>query len=146
MRGESDAVDVPIPDNQVIDGDPLPPELNNSDRHLIAYDKDHNIAYELFNVHRPAEEPDNQWHADSEAVWDFNKNSFRTPDYTSADAAGLSILAGLVRPEEVYDQGIITHAIRFTVPHSRNQYVYPASHQAGVNDAAAGPRMVNGFA
>src|SRR5205807_9991942 len=117
---------------------------NTGDRHMLVYDKDNNIVYETFNTHRPAEEPDGQWHADAEAVWDLKKDSFRPPTFTSADAAGLPILPGLVRPDEVLDQGAITHAIRFTVPSSRDQYVFPASHQSGSNNAAL-PRMGEPF-
>ena len=135
---------MPIPAGAVIEGDPLPPAQNDGDRHLIVYDKDNNIAYELYNVHRPSETADGKWHADSEAVWDMSQNSFRTPGDTSADAAGLPILPGLVRPDEVLDQGVINHALRFTVPDSRNSYVFPASHQAGVNNARY-PRMGERF-
>lgn len=139
---ESDLLPVPIPANAVIEGDPGTGQTvnNTGDRHLIVYDKDNQIDYELFNVHRPSESQDNQWHADSEAVWDMSKNSFRTAGYTSADAAGLPILPGLVRPDEVLTQGVIDHAIRFTVPHSTSAYVYPASHSAGVNNSSL-PRM-----
>jgi hypothetical protein len=142
--GESDLVPVPIPAGAVIEGDPLSPSQNTSDRHLIVYDQDNNIAYELFNAHRPSEEPDNEWHADSEAVWDMSKDSFRTPGFTSADAAGLPILPGLVRPDEVLDQGVINHALRFTVPRSDSSYVFPASHEAGVDNPAY-PRMGERF-
>src|SRR5207244_10674866 len=100
----------------------------------MVYDKDNNILYETFNTHKPSEEPDGQWHADSEAVWDLNQDSFRTPGFTSADAAGLPILTGLVRPDEVLDKGKITHALRFTVSPTRNTYVFPASHEAGSNN------------
>jgi hypothetical protein len=141
---ESDLVAVPIPAGAVLEGDPLPASQNTGDRHLIVYDKDNNVAYELYNVHRPAETADGKWHADSIALWDMSQNSFRTPSDTSADAAGLPILPGLVRPDEVLDQGVINHALRFTVPNSRNQYVYPASHQAGVNNASY-PRMGERF-
>ena len=91
---ESDLVPVPIPDNAVIEGDPLTGSSNSSDRHLIVYDSDNNIVYELFNTHRPSEEPDNAWHADSEAVWNLNQDTTRPAGYTSADAAGLPILPG----------------------------------------------------
>ncbi len=141
---ESDHDPVPIPPDAPIEGDPLPSQDNDGDRHLIVYDQDHNKAYELFNVHRPSETGDGQWHADSEAVWDMTQNSFRTPGFTSADAAGLPILPGLVRVDEVLDQGMIDHALRFTVPRSRNSYVFPASHQAGVNNTAY-PRMGERF-
>jgi hypothetical protein len=141
---ESDLQPIPIPANAVIEGDPLPSSQNTSDRHLIVYDQDNNIVYETFNTHRPSEEADGQWHADSEAVWDLNKNTFRTAGYTSADAAGLPILPGLVRPDEVLTQGKITHALRFTVPHTDAAWVYPASHEAGTNNASL-PRMGERF-
>ncbi len=141
---ESDLVPIPIPAGAVIEGDPLPSAQNTGDRHLLVYDKDNNVVYETFNTHKPSEEPDGQWHADSEAVWNLNQDSFRTPGFTSADAAGLPILPGLVRPDEVLDQGKITHALRFTVPHSQNNYVYPASHQAGVANLNY-PRMGERF-
>jgi hypothetical protein len=114
------------------------------DRHLIVYDSTNNIAYELYNAHRPSEEPDGQWHADSEAVWDLSQDSFRPPGWTSADAAGLPILTGLVRPDETLTQGVITHALRFTVPKSDDAYVFPASHEAGINNSAL-PRMGERF-
>ena len=142
---ESDPAMVPIPDGAVIEGDPQTSSQNTTDRHLIVYDKDNNIAYELFNVHRPAEElTDHQWHADSEAVWDMSKDSFRPPGFTSADAAGLPILPGLIRPDEVLDQGVINHALRFTVARSDDAYVFPASHEAGSNNSGL-PRMGERF-
>ncbi|MDB5172175.1 MAG: hypothetical protein JWN51_948 [Phycisphaerales bacterium] len=141
---ESDLLPVPIPVDAVIEGDPLPPNLNTGDRHLIVYDKDNNLLYELFHAHRPAEEADGQWHADSEAVWNMNVNSFRTPGDTSADAAGLPILLGLVRVDETLAQGVINHALRFTVPISNAAYVFPASHFAGSHNGAL-PRMGERF-
>ena len=136
---ESDLLPVPIPADAVIEGDPLPSAQNHSDRHLIVYDQDDNVVYELFNAHRPSEESDGQWHADSEAVWNLNQDTFRTPGWTSADAAGLPILPGLVRSDEVLTQGVITHALRFTVPATDDAYVYPASHEVGADDPALPP-------
>src|SRR5437773_10680158 len=72
---ESDLQPVPIPANAVIEGDPLPSAQNTGDRHLIVYDKDNNIAYELGNAHKPSEMSDGQWHADAEAIWDMSKDS-----------------------------------------------------------------------
>lgn len=141
---ESDLLPIPIPSNAIIEGDPLPSGQNTGDRHLLVFDKDNNVLYETFNTHKPSEETDGQWHADSEAVWDLKKDTFRTPGFTSADAAGLPILLGLVRPDEVLDQGKITHALRFTVSRSQNAYVFPASHQAGSNNPAL-PRMGERF-
>ena len=141
---ESDVVPVPIPAGAIIEGDPRAPANNNGDRHLLVYDRDNNIVYELFNASRPSENADGRWHADSQAVWDLNRNHFRTPGYTSADAAGLPILPGLLTADEVFTRGVIDHAIRFTVPYSFNQYVYPASHHAGRADATL-PRMGERF-
>src|SRR5262249_776756 len=62
---ESDLVAVPIPPIAVIEGDPRPSNENQGDRHLLVYDRDNNVLYEGFNVHRPSETPDGQWHADS---------------------------------------------------------------------------------
>ena len=142
---ESDLVPVPIPDNAVIEGDPLAPASNTGDRHLLVYDKDNNIDYELFDAHRPSEEPDGQWHADSEAVWNMSQNSFRTPGFGSADAAGLPILTGLVRDDEVLTQGVINHALRFTVPQTQRAYVWPASHFASASTDPTLPRMGDRF-
>ena len=126
------------------DGYSLPTVNGEGDRHLLVYDQTNNIVYELFDTHRPSEEPDGQWHADSEAVWNLNTDDFRTPGFTSADAAGLPILPGLVRPDEVLQQGAIDHALRFTVPQSDAAYVFPASHEAGVNNPNL-PRMGERF-
>jgi hypothetical protein len=142
--GESDLVPVPIPPGALREGEGVPLDQYN-DRHVLVYDKDNNVGYELYNVRRPSETSDGMWHADSEAVWDYSKDYFRTPGYGSADAAGLAILPGLVRPDEVLDQGVITHALRITVPRTANQYVYPASHVAGSGDPATTPRMGERF-
>src|SRR5205085_6832295 len=131
----------------MIEGDAppgAPPVTNNGDRHLLVFDQDHNLLYEFFNAHRPTETADHQWHADNESVWDMNQDSFRTPGFTSADAAGLPILPGLVRPDEVLDQKVINHALRFTVNNSANSYVFPASHAAGISDPTQ-PRMGERF-
>jgi len=155
--GESDIVSVPIPANAVIEGDNQGgPNTNGAgynngqrgDSHLIVWDIDNNLEYELFGASRPSDttlfpntngdelaHTDGKWHAASESVWNFNSDNFRTLGYTSADAAGLSILAGLARPDEGLTvaqggKGAINHAIRFTLP-ARDvnpQYIYPASH------------------
>jgi hypothetical protein len=129
--GESDIQPVPFPDNAgdrfsgVIEGDPLPSAQNGGDRHVLIYDQDNQVLYELFNAHRPSETADGNWHADSEAVWQTSLNWFRPPTWTSADAAGLPILPGLANYDEV-QSGVIDHAPRFTVQHSRRAYVFPA--------------------
>jgi hypothetical protein len=150
--GESDIVPVPIPANPVIEGDyqngpnPNGPGYNpgqRGDSHLIVWDEDNNVGYELYGAARPSDpntidetaHTDGKWHAAQESVWNFYTNSFRTLGFTSADAAGLSILAGLVRPDEGLTiaqggQGAINHALRMTLPSGdvSSQYIYPASH------------------
>jgi hypothetical protein len=151
---ESDVQPAPIPANAVLEGD-----LQNGprfgvdargDSHLLIWDADTNIAYEYYRASRPSENSDGRWHADQETVWDMKTNTFRTRGYTSADAAGLSLLAGLVRPDEGLPeseggQGVINHAIRFTLRNNiiLDQYAYPASHTAnpGNTNAAIQPPM-----
>jgi hypothetical protein len=161
---ESDLVPVPIPANAVIEGDnfngPSDPTRPNTrgDSHLIVYDKTANVVYELVSAARPNEtkypyggtKPAGVWGAYGEAVWDLNTNTFRTAGWTSADAAGLPILTGLVRPDDALPvagggQGVIDHAIRVTVAETMSAFVYPASHQAGDGFDADLPRMGERF-
>ena len=102
--GESDIVAAPIPANAVIEGDfqngPNPNVSSRGDSHLIVWDEDNNIAYEFYQASRPSENADGKWHAAQESVWHMGTDGFRPLGWTSADAAGLSILAGLARPDE----------------------------------------------
>ncbi|MBX7184851.1 MAG: hypothetical protein K1Y01_06865 [Vicinamibacteria bacterium] len=106
-------------------------ERNNSDRHLLIVDRDNKFLYELYNVFHDG----STWRAYSGAFFDMKTNNRRPDTWTSADAAGLAILPGLVRYDEVYGAGEIKHAFRVTVRAS-NGYVYPASHAAGSNPQA----------
>lgn len=102
---------------------------SSEDRHLLIVDKDRNYLYELYNVFYNTTQ--GKWFAGSGAFFDMNTNSRRPDGWTSADAAGLAILPGLVRYDEVYDPNAeISHALRVTV-RATNGYVYPASHRAG---------------
>ncbi|CAN5221029.1 hypothetical protein BH10PLA2_BH10PLA2_19640 [soil metagenome] len=148
---ESDIQPVPIPGNAVLEGDNQNgPAGGRGDSHLLVYDVDNNILYELYATTRPSENADRQWHADQESIWNLNTNSFRTLGWTSADAAGLPILPGLARPDEALPlsqggQGVITHAIRMTLQNAviLNQFIYPASHVAnrGNTNVATQPPM-----
>ncbi|MFX5068913.1 hypothetical protein ABTC68_19970, partial [Acinetobacter baumannii] len=80
------------------------------------------------------------WQAGSGAVFDLRSNALRPAGWTSADAAGLPILPGLVRYDEVA-AGEIKHAIRFTAPQTRNTYVWPARHQASSLSGSQYPPM-----
>jgi len=99
---------------------------DDSDRHLLIVDKTNNTLYELYNVWFNG----SQWEAGSGAFFDMKTNNRRPDTWTSADAAGLAILPGLVRYDEVFGPDEIRHAFRVTVQNS-NGYVFPASHQAG---------------
>ncbi|MGR8979244.1 MAG: hypothetical protein ACU84H_04020 [Gammaproteobacteria bacterium] len=105
-------------------------QRSQNDRHLLIIDCSNNYLYELYNVYfNPTQA---KWYAGSGAFFDLNSNDRRPDGWTSADAAGLAILPGLVRYDEVFDPAIpdIGHAFRVTV-RSTNGYVYPASHRAG---------------
>ena len=117
-------------------GDPGNIDLRSSqDRHLLIVDKDRNYLYELYNVFYNSTQA--KWFAGSGAFFDMNTNNRRPDTWTSADAAGLAILPGLVRYDEVYDPTVteIRHALRVTV-RATNGYVYPASHRAGSTSGA----------
>jgi hypothetical protein len=106
------------------------------DKHLLVVDKDNRLLFETWNTRcLPAGSPTCSWRAGSGAVFSLDSNARRTDGWTSADAAGLAILPGLVRYDDVIASGPIRHAFRFTVRDS-NGYVYPASHVAGSNPNA----------
>jgi len=102
-----------------------------ADRHLLIVDRDNRHLYELYNVYYNG----TQWVAGSGAFFDMNANGRRPDGWTSADAAGLAILPGLVRYDEVFGSGEIQHAFRVTV-RATNGYVHPASHRAGSTTGA----------
>jgi hypothetical protein len=120
---ESDKGPYPIPKNAPIEGG----RKSDGDRHVIVVDRSRCKLYELF-----AARPQNggrSWHAGSGAIWSLRSNKLRPAGWTSADAAGLPILPGLARFDEV-KRGSIDHALRFTVERTRRAYVYPARHFA----------------
>ena len=130
---ESDPGPMPIPADALIEGYPDP---GSGDRHVIVLDKDNCWLYELYNSD---ELSDTSWSADSTAIWDMTIAPQRPYTWTSADAAGLPIFAGLVRYDEVA-AGAINHAVRFTVPVTQQAFVAPASHWASsVTDPDAPP-------
>ena len=106
-------------------------QRDEGDRHLLIVDRDNRYLYELYNVYYDGQ----QWHAGSGAFFDMNRNDRRPDGWTSADAAGLAIVPGLVRYDEAYGTAEIQHAFRVTV-RATNGYVYPASHRAGSNSQA----------
>src|SRR5581483_10307382 len=125
---ESDAGPYPIPSNPIIE--------YGSDHHILIVDSDTCHLYEIYD----ASFNSGQWSGGSGAIWDLNSNALRPAGWTSADAAGLPIFPGLVRWDEV-SRGVIDHALRFTVAHTRRAYVYPARHFASSSDNPAYPPM-----
>ncbi len=135
--GESDPGPYPIPSNPPIEGGPG----STGDRHVLIVDQGTCTLYELYDA-RPL--ADGSWHAGSGAEWDLRSNALRPAGWTSADAAGLPILPGLVTYDEVAS-GRVDHAIRLTVPVSRTAYVWPARHQAGSTTNPHAPAMGQRF-
>jgi hypothetical protein len=114
---ESDHVRYPIPKRVHVEG--------GSDHHALLLDRDACRLYELGGLERRS----GRWHAWAGATWSLRSNRLRPAGWTSADAAGLPILPGLARYDEVR-RGVIDHALRFTVQRTRRAYVYPARHYA----------------
>ena len=126
---ESDQVPYPIPAAPLIEG--------GSDHHVLLVNKDTCRLYELWDTRQAS---GGTWAAGSGATWDLASNALRPDGWTSADAAGLPILPGLVRYDAVA-AGAIDHALRFTAPTTRTAYVYPARHFASSSSGAALPPM-----
>jgi hypothetical protein len=106
------------------------------DRHVLVLDRDNCVLYETWDSHY--QNPG--WHCGSGAKFPLNTNALRPAGWTSADAAGLPILPGLIRYEEV-QAGEIKHALRFTVASTQRAYVHPATHFASSNTSASAPPM-----
>jgi hypothetical protein len=123
-REESDPGPYPIPADVMIEGGPAA----KGDRHILVFDKDNGKLYELFSAY-PVD-GGKSWKAYSGAIFDLRSPKPRPQGWTSADAAGLPILPGLARYDEIGGAKKLTHALRFTVTKSRRAYVAPATHFA----------------
>jgi hypothetical protein len=129
---ESDRGPYPIPRGVPIEGG----YRSDGDRHALIVDRDSCKLYELFALYPKGR----GWRAGSGAIWNLRSNRLRPAGWTSADAAGLPILPGLARYDEVR-RGVIDHALRFTVRRTRRAYVYPARHVASSSDDPSLPPM-----
>jgi hypothetical protein len=134
---ESNPGPYPIPPNAPVEGG----AGAGGDRHVLVVDNGACRLYELFDAHPNG---DGSWRAGSGAVFDLRSNALRPDTWTSADAAGLPILPGLVRYDEVAS-GVIRHAIRFTAPQTRNAHVWPATHDASSLTGGQYPPMGQRF-
>ena len=129
---ESDPGPYPIPPDAPVEGGPA----STGDRHVLVLDKDNGLLYETFDSHYVGP----GWSCGSGAVFDLRSNRLRPDYWTSADAAGLPILPGLVRYDEVA-AGQINHAIRFTVQSTQRAFIHPATHYASSNTNPNAPPM-----
>ena len=132
---------VPVSFDYADESDPGPyplgpgtPIESGSDGHAIMIDRDTCTLYELFDTHYA---PNGGSTAGSGAIWNLHSNALRPAGWTSADAAGLPIFAGLLRLDEV-QAGVVDHAIRLTASQTDRSYLWPARHQAG---AANNPNL-----
>ncbi|MCJ7622594.1 MAG: hypothetical protein MUO76_03755, partial [Anaerolineaceae bacterium] len=119
---ESDPGPYPIPPDAPIEGG----ADSDGDRHILIIDNDNCILYELYYAFPKS---DGNWEAGSGAIFDLKTNALRPETWTSADAAGLPILPGLVHFAEIAD-GEIRHAIRVSATQTRMAYIWPARHYA----------------
>ncbi len=130
---ESDPGPYPIPASA--------PREHGGDHHVLVVREGECKLYELYHAEQLSP---TEWNAGSGAVYDLRSNALRTAGYTSADAAGLPILPGLARYEEVA-AGEINHALRFTVAQTRDTYVWPARHKASSDSSLDLPPMGQRF-
>jgi hypothetical protein len=119
---QSDPGPYPIPPNAPIEGG----ASSTGDRHVLVVQAGVCKLYELYDAYPNA---DGSWNAASGAVFNLRSNKLRPDGWTSADAAGLPIFAGLVRYREIR-RGYINHAIRVTVPETQAGFIHPATHFA----------------
>ena len=131
---ESDRRRYPLPRGVPIEGG----RSSDGDRHVIVVDRSRCRLFELFAAYPRA--GGRRWEAGSGAIWDLRSNRLRPRGWTSADAAGLPILPGLARYDEVR-RGRIDHALRFTAERTRRAFVYPARHFASELDDPDLPAM-----
>jgi hypothetical protein len=130
---ESDKGPYPLPRGVPIEGGPG----STGDRHVIVVNRDTCTDYELYAAYP---RPGGSWHAGSGAIFNLRSDRLRPAGWTSADAAGLPILPGLARYDEV-KRGSIDHALRFTASCTAKAYVYPARHFASTCSGANLPPM-----
>ena len=130
---QSDPGPYPIPPGAPVEGG----QNASGDRHVIVLQKGTCMLYELWDAHPNA---DGSWDAGSGAVFNLRADKLRPNGWTSADATGLSIFAGLIRYDEI-KRGQINHAIRFTAPTTQAGFIHPATHFASSSTNPALPPM-----
>jgi len=147
---ESDKGPYPVPENSPVQGWPFDGRSieasqqglgdRGEDRHMMVVDPVNGLVYEFYRAFRRP----GGWEADVEATFDLKSNKLRPKNWTSGDAAGLSMFAALPRYDEC-ERGLVTHALRFTVARTRRAFIYPATHHAGSSDSPDAPAMGQRF-
>ncbi len=145
---ESDPGPYPVADETPIEGWPLDKRSlraaqmgqENADRHMIVVDPVHALLYEFYQGRRT----DKGWSCACAAIFNLKVNTLRPIGWTSTDAAGLPIFPAIVRFDDV-QRGIVAHAMRFTVDHTKKEFVYPATHYASRLTDPKLPRMGERF-
>jgi len=130
---DSDPGPYPIPPDAPIEGG----ANSTGDRHILVLERDSCLLYETWNSRFVGP----GWHCGSGAIFNLRSNQLRPDTWTSADAAGLPILPGLVRYDEAVTAGEIKHAVRFTVQSTQRAYIHPATHYASSNTNPNAPPM-----
>jgi hypothetical protein len=123
---------------------PIPPDARveaaataGADHHVLILRRGDCRLFELYDADK---QPDNSWSVYSASRFNLRSNALRHDGYTSADAAGLPILPGLARLDEVR-AGAINHALRIAIPHTQRGYIHPATHYASSSTDPALPPM-----
>lgn len=125
-----------VPANSLIEGG----KTSDGDRHVLSVDSQRCKLQELYRAFVKGKGKKRHWNADAGVIWDLSSAALRPDGFTSADAAGLPIFAGLVRYDEA-QSGSINHAIRVTVGTTRDAWIHPASHCAGSSTSSVAPPM-----
>jgi len=144
---ESDKGPYPLPDNTPIEGFPLENKdldaiqrVGKGDRHAIVVDPVGGKLFEFWQTRKT----DGGWVASNEATFNLNSNALRPKGWTSSDAAGLPLFPAVVRYDEC-ERGMVEHALRFTVVHTRRAFLDPATHHAGKGNDPNVPAMGERF-
>ena len=144
---ESDPGPFPVPDNAPIEGWPTDGQaletiqrVGKGDRHMLIIDPVNMTLFEFYQARKTTA----GWTAAQASIFDLKSNKLRPNGWTSTDAAGLPIFPAVVRFDEL-ERGMVEHAIRFTIRHSRRDYVYPATHFASSKTNLNLPRMGERF-
>jgi hypothetical protein len=130
---ESDPGPYPFPPDAPVEGG----ASSTGDRHVLVVDVDNCRLYETWNSYYVGP----GWHCGSGAAFDLTSNALRPDYWTSADAAGLPILPGLIRYSEAFLAGEIHHAVRFTVQSTQRAFIHPATHYASSDMDPNSPPM-----